>query len=247
MTIAMPDPLNGRVVLIAGAGSGIGRATAIAAAAAGAYVILAARNVAALEAVAAQISQAGGTALVAPCDLADHDEAQRLVATTLDAYGRLDMLVNSVGVNIPRRAIDELTVASWRLLIESNLTAAFNLTQAALPPMRRQRDGLIVHVSSISAKRGDRSGIAYQASKAGVEALARGTMEEERANGIRVSVIFPGMVDTPLLQRRPVPPPPEVLAQVLQPDDVAAACLFVMRLPARAHVSEVIMAPATVS
>jgi NAD(P)-dependent dehydrogenase (short-subunit alcohol dehydrogenase family) len=87
--------------------------------------------------------------------------------------------------------------------------------------------------------------VAYQASKAGVVGLAHGTMEEERQHGIRTTVIFPGLTDTPLVLKRPTPTPPEVLANALQPEDVAAACLFVLRLPARAWVPELLLYPST--
>jgi NAD(P)-dependent dehydrogenase (short-subunit alcohol dehydrogenase family) len=85
--------------------------------------------------------------------------------------------------------------------------------------------------------------VAYQAAKAGVVGLAHGTMEEERANGIRVTVLFPGFTDTPLVLQRPVPPSPAELAMALQPEDVAAACLFVLGLPARAYVPELVLYP----
>jgi NADP-dependent 3-hydroxy acid dehydrogenase YdfG len=129
------------------------------------------------------------------------------------------------------------------MMIETNLDAAFNLTRAVVPPMRAAGAGLIVHIASIAARRPDLSGLAYQASKAGVLALAHATMEEERANGIRVSAILPGLTDTPLVLRRPTPPTPEMLAKALQPEDVAAACLFVMRLPPRAHLVELQLVP----
>lgn len=129
------------------------------------------------------------------------------------------------------------------MMMDVNLKSAFNLTQAIVPVFRRQRDGLLIHIASSAAKKPDRSGIAYQASKAGVAALAHGTMEEERENGIRVSVIYPGMTDTPLVYKRPTPPTPEMLAKALQPEDVAAACMFVMGLPSRAHVPELILYP----
>ena len=128
-------------------------------------------------------------------------------------------------------------------MIAANLSAAFNLTQSVVPVLRNQGGGLIIYVSSAAAKKPDRSGVAYQASKAGVVGLAHGTMEEEREHGIRTTVIFPGLTDTPLVLKRPTPTPPEVLARALQPEDVAAACLFVLRLPARVHVPELLLYP----
>jgi NADP-dependent 3-hydroxy acid dehydrogenase YdfG len=235
--------LSQQIVLVAGASSGMGRATAIAAAAAGADVILAARNADALESVCASIKQKGGLAHAISADLTDRAAVGHLVETVMNEHRRIDIVVNSVGTNIPRRALDELTPESWAAMLSANLTAAFNLTQAVVPLFRQQEGGLLIHISSSSAKKPDRSGVAYQASKAGVVGLAHGTMEEEREHGIRTTVIFPGLTDTPLVLKRPVPTPPEVMARALQPEDVAAACLFVMTLPPRAHVPELTLYP----
>jgi NAD(P)-dependent dehydrogenase (short-subunit alcohol dehydrogenase family) len=139
--------------------------------------------------------------------------------------------------------LSELTAESWAGMLAINLTAAFNLTQAVIPVMREQADGVIVHVSSSAAKKPDPSGVAYQATKAGLVGLTHGTMEEERANGIRTTVIFPGLTDTPMVLKRPTPTPPEVLAKALQPEDVASAVLFVLQLPARAYVPELLLYP----
>jgi NADP-dependent 3-hydroxy acid dehydrogenase YdfG len=245
MISAPRTDLAGSVVLVAGASSGMGRATAIAAAAAGAKLVIAARNADALNSVATEASTSGNPILVAPIDVTDRASVDALIRTALDEFGRIDTVVNTVGTNIRLRALDDLTLESWEGLIQVNLTSAFNLTQAVLAPMRRQGGGLIIHVSSSAAKRGDRSGVAYQATKAGLVGLAAGTMEEERQNGIRTTIIFPGLTDTPMVLKRPVPTPPEVLAQALQPEDVAAACLFVMRLPPRAHVPELLLYPST--
>jgi NAD(P)-dependent dehydrogenase (short-subunit alcohol dehydrogenase family) len=95
-------------------------------------------------------------------------------------------------------------------------------------------------------QRPDTSGVAYQASKHGLVGLAHGTMQEEKGNGIRTTVIFPGLTDTPLILKRPVPTPPEVLAKSLQPEGGAAACLFVAALPLRANVPELQLAPAEI-
>lgn len=235
--------LEHRVVLVAGAGSGMGRATAVAAADAGASLVLAARRADALGDVGGGLTRSGARVLSVPTDATDREAVERLVQAAVGEFGRIDALVNTVGTNIPRRALDELTEESWAAMLAVNLTAAFNLTQAVVPVMRRQGDGLIVHVASSAARKPDRSGVAYQAAKAGVVALVHGTMEEERGHGIRTTAIFPGLTDTPLVLKRPTPTPPDVLARALQPEDVAAACLFVLRLPPRAHVPELLLYP----
>lgn len=235
--------LAGRFVIVAGASSGMGRATARALAAAGASLVLSARSADALEDAATEIARDGGVASAYAADAVDAAAAAALVQATLDRHGRVDALVNTVGTNIPRRRLDELTPESWRELIDANLTAAFNLTHAVVPALRANHGGQIVHVSSSAAKRADQSGVGYQASKAGVAALAHGTMEEERANNIRVSVIYPGMTDTSFVLKRPTPTPPEILAKALQPEDIAAACVFVLGLPPRAWVPELLLYP----
>ena len=235
--------LSGQVVLVAGASSGMGKATAIAAAEAGAQVVLAARNAAALEQIVASIKQKGGSALAVATDMLNRDDVDHLIETILQSYGRITTVVYSVGTNLPRRTIGELTTESWANMIAVNLTTAFHLTQAVLPIFRKQEEGLLIYISSSSAKRPDRSGISYQAGKTGIVGLAHGTMEEEREHGIRTTVIFPGLTDTPLVLKRPKPTPPEVMAHALQPEDVAESCLFVMSLPARAHVPELTLYP----
>ena len=232
-----------KVVVIAGASSGMGRATARALAGAGARLVLAARSGDALGEIERELTAGGSEAMAVPADATRETDAAGLVQAALDRFGRIDALINSVGTNIPERSLRELTHENWHHLLDVNLSAAFNLTKAVLPAFREQGGGLLVHISSSAAKKPDQSGVAYQASKAGLVGLAHGTMEEERANGVRVSVIFPGMTDTPLVLKRPVPTPPETLAKALQPEDVAAACAFVVGLPERAYVPELVLYP----
>ncbi len=235
--------LAGKVVLVAGASSGMGRATALGAAERGARVVLFARRAQALAEVEKEIVAAGGQAVSAVGDATDPQAAGAAVDQAVQAYDRIDVLVNSVGTNIKARALTSLTPQGWRELMTTNLDAAFTLTQAVLPAFRGQGSGLLLHIASSAAKKPDASGVGYQASKAGVAALAHATMEEERANGIRVSVVYPGFTDTPMVERRPTPPTPEMLARALQPADVAAMCLAVIALPARAHVPELLLYP----
>jgi NADP-dependent 3-hydroxy acid dehydrogenase YdfG len=206
-------------------------------------VVIAARRAEALEVIRAHIVADGGAAQAIVTDATDAQAVNALIATTQSQYGRIDGLVNAVGSNIKRRAVDELTTDSWNDMVATNLTAAFYLTHAVVPVFRTQGGGILIHISSVAGRRPDRSGIAYQATKAGVAALAHGTMEEEREHGLRVTVIYPGLTDTPLVQQRPTPPTPEMLARALQPEDIAAACLFVLEMPPRAYVPELVLTP----
>ena len=235
--------LAGMRVVIAGAGSGMGRATAIAAAGAGASPVLIARTE---ESLAGTVAAIGHDVPAIAADVTDRQATQEAIAQAAASLGGIDALVNTIGTNIKARALDQLTPESWADMIAVNLTAAFNLTQAVIPVMRGQGAGLIVHVSSSAAKKPDPSGVAYQATKAGIVGLAHGTMEEERANGIRTSVVFPGLTDTPMVLKRPTPTPPEVLAKALHPEDVAAAILFILGLPPRANVPELLLYPSGV-
>jgi NADP-dependent 3-hydroxy acid dehydrogenase YdfG len=242
-TATAPATLAGKTILIAGASSGMGRATALIIARSGGHALMAARNAAALAEVEQAIRDSGGSATSLPADLTNRDDVGSLVARITAEFDRIDAVVITVGTNIKQRALSELTSASWADMLAINLTASFNITQAIVPVFRAQQDGLIIYISSSAAKKPDPSGVAYQATKAALVGLANGTMEEERANGIRTTVIFPGLTDTPMVLKRPTPTPPEVLAKALQPEDIAAACLFVLELPPRAYVPELVLYP----
>lgn len=238
----MAETLDGMTVLIAGAGSGMGRATAVAVAVAHGRPILLGRTRPGLEETAEAVRKVTGTA--PDIVVADAGDAEALAAALAAVdLSRVDALVNSVGTNIVDRAFEKLTPESWAMMMNANLDAAFNLSKALVPPMRARGGGLIINISSVAAKKPDVSGAAYQASKAGVLALNHAIMEEEWANGIRTTAILPGMTDTPLIDRRPVPVPAEARAKALQPEDVAAACLLVLALPARAHIPELTIQP----
>lgn len=233
--------LSGQVAVVVGSSSGMGRAAARACAGAGAKVVLAARRAGELEALAAEI---GGGALACPADVTDPAQVDDLVRAALDAFGRIDVLLYATGTNIPERSLQVLSRETWNDMIATNLTGAFHCTQAVLPAMRAQGSGLIIYLSSGCVQKPDVSGVAYQATKCGLSGLAHGTFEEERENGIRTTVIFPGLCDTPLVLQRPTPTPPEVMAKALQPEDVADACLYVAATPGRARVPELVLLPA---
>ncbi len=235
--------LRGQTALVFGASSGIGRATAVLLAKEGAAVVVAARRAEALDDLCQQIRSAGGSATAVAADVADRAQVDRAVARAIEVLGGVSVLVNTAGTNVPNRSMTGLRQQDWDDLIAVNLTGAFNTTHAVLSHMRSRRGGLIVQVSSISARWGDASGPAYQAAKAGVVGLCQGTMYEERLNGIRVSAVLPGLVDTPLVLKRPQPPLRETLDKALQPEDVAQACLFLAALPARSYVPEVVIMP----
>jgi NADP-dependent 3-hydroxy acid dehydrogenase YdfG len=154
------------------------------------------------------------------------------------------MLVNSAGVNVARRQMSQLNPDDWDRLLAVNVTGAFNCIHAALPGMRARRSGLIVNISSIAGKRASLlAGAAYCASKFAMTGLGAALALEERGNGIRVTNIYPGEVNTPILKNRPVPVPVEKQAQMLQPEDVAACVVTIAKLDPRAVVRELVITP----
>ena len=223
--------LDGRVALVVGASSGIGLATALAFADAGADVHAAARR-------PEMIEDAAGDRVVAHALDVSHRDAVEELARTI---GPLHALVVAAGVNIKRRRFEETSPEDWDRVLAINLTGAFNAVRAFLPALRETR-GDVVLIGSVSGNFTDRSGAAYQASKAGLHALARGAAFDEH-DGVRFTTVAPGVVDTPILENRPEVPDAEMRAQMLMPEDVAAACLFAVSLPPRAYVPELTILP----
>ena len=216
----MAESLEGRVAVVTGGGSGIGAA-----------IVDSLTN-------AGVICHAIGRRGPVKLDVTDQPAVQRFV----DSLDRLDILVCAAGDNVPGRRLEELTPEVWNHLIAVNLSGAFYFVNAGLSKLREAR-GDVVMISSVSADWPDLSGPAYQASKAGMSALAAASGFEEHLNGVRFSVIKPGAVDTPLLLKRPVPPPPEVAAAMLRSEDIAEACLMMLKLPRGAHIPELTIVP----
>ncbi len=235
--------LKQKTVLVTGGGSGIGLGVALALAGEGCRVAIAGRNPQTLSAAAEQFH--GQPPLLAhPCDVSDRQDVGRLFAWLDAEFGTLDILVNSAGVNVVRRQMSQLDPADWDRMLAINVTGAFNCIHAALPGMRARRSGLIVNISSIAGKRASLlGGVGYCASKFAMTGLGAAVGLEERANGIRVTNIYPGEVNTPILKNRPIPVSPEKQAQMLQPEDVAACVVTIAKLDPRAVVRELVITP----
>ena len=228
--------LSGKTALVIGASSGIGLSVVNLFAEAGARVHAAARRREAIE------EGAGGRAVVAHAlDISEKEAVWRLVEEVGEADG-IDVLVVAAGMNFPERRLEQLTAEGWDAMISVNLSGAFYAIRAALPYLRASR-GLVILISSVSGSWPDMSGPAYQASKAGMTELAHAAGFEEHQRGVRFSAVLPGIVDTPILDNRPEPPPKEVRDRSLKPEDVAAACFFLATLPPRAYVPELTILP----
>ena len=239
----MPANLKNQTVLIIGASSGIGRDTAVLFAREGARVMAAARRQDRLKQLQSEISGDGAAIEIYPADASKAGDMEKLTEHTRQRFGDIDVMVYVTGTNTPDRALKRLTTEIWDMMISVNLNGAYYATRAVLPAMRQRGAGHLIYISSISGAVPDVSGAAYQAAKRGMLGLAHAIRVEEKENGIRTCVIMPGLVETEILEKRPVKPGPDVLAKALQPIDIAEAVLAVAKLPPRAVVPEMQILP----
>jgi NADP-dependent 3-hydroxy acid dehydrogenase YdfG len=235
--------LANKTTLITGGGSGIGLAIARLFLDEGAHVVIAGRDEAKLVAATKTLG-AGDRLAHCAADVSKVEQVQALVSYATKVLGRIDILVNNAGVNIKDRGFRQLTPESWDLLIRANLDGAFYCIYAVFPQMLKHQDGLIINISSIAGKRaGPLGGAGYAAAKFGMSALGICLAAEEKDSGVRVSNIYPGEVDTPILVHRPQPVTEEHRQRILKPEDVAAAALFVATLPPHVSVPELVIKP----
>jgi len=238
----MSISLKNQVVLIIGASSGIGRETAILLAREGARVMASARREDRLRSLQNEVE---GLEIYA-ADATRPLDMQGLVQQTRERLGEIDIMVYITGTNTSDRSLKRLNPEIWDSVVSVNLNGAYYATHAVLPSMRDKRAGHLIYIASTSALAPDISGAAYQASKRGLLGFAHAVRFEEKGNGIRTCVICPGLVDTELLEKRPVKPGPELLAKALQPIDVAEAVLAVAKMPPRATVLEMHVVPSLI-
>ena len=240
----MMRSIDGEVAWVTGAGSGIGAAAAVALAGAGARVVLSGRRADALEGTAAAVRGAGGEALVASADMSVAADVEAVAGTIRDRFGRCDILVNSAGLNVPKRSWREIGTDGIDAVIGADLNGPFYASRAALPMMRDRRAGLIIQISSWAGRYVSKlTGPAYSAAKHGLVALSESINQEECGNGIRSCCICPGEVATPILDKRPVPVTSEDRARMLQAEDLAQTILFVARMPASVCFNEILISP----
>lgn len=235
--------LDGKAALVVGGGSGIGKAIALALAADGAKVAIAGRRFEVLEEVA-KASEA--EIHCHSVDVADRTSVKSLFEWAEKTIGPVEILVNAAGINIKTRSMAEMTPEQWDLVMQINATGGYNVMYYALPSMRAKKDGLIINISSIAGKRAAAlGGIAYCASKFAMTALGTAAGNEVAADGVRITNIYPGEVDTPILTQRPKPVTEEHRGRMLQPEDFSEVVLAICHLPPRAHVAEMVIKPTT--
>ena len=216
-------PLAGKIAIVTGAGRGIGRATALLLGQSGARVVLASRSEFELSAVSEEITKQNGEALAVSTDLTRDEEMKRLINRTLEHWGSVDYLINNAGWGRTAPVI-KAKVEDWDRTLQVNLRAPMILSQLILPTLIEKGEGAIINIGSISARAGQANTAAYSASKSGLIAFTESLYEEVREYGIKVAVILPGFVDTPLI------PPTRRLdrSKMIRPEDIAQTVFFVL-------------------
>jgi NAD(P)-dependent dehydrogenase (short-subunit alcohol dehydrogenase family) len=233
-----------KIAVVAGAGSGVGRAVVLRMARESWSVALIGRTRGSLEETIHFAGSAPGKLVAFPCDIGDETSIADAASKIAQSLGTIAAVVNSAGTNIPNRKLDVLSVEDFDKLLATNLNGAFYLAHAFLPAMRKAGRGTIVNIISDAGMLANaKAGAAYVASKFGLRGLTQAINIDERQNGIRACGIFPGDINTPLLDRRPVPPTPEQRQRMLQPEDVADCVMLAINLPDRAVVEELLLRP----
>jgi NADP-dependent 3-hydroxy acid dehydrogenase YdfG len=236
--------LTGKIAWITGGSSGIGLAGAQALADLGAHVLISARSTDVLQEAVERIRQQGGSAEPIQLDVGDGRQVSEAATQIESRHGKVDILVNSAGLNVARRKWAEVDSAGWENVFNVNVHGSFNCIAAVLPGMRERKDGLIINIASWAGRFDSKAaGPAYTSAKHAVCAMTRSLNIEEHGNGIRACVICPGEVDTPIMQHRAVPPTQVQLDLMLKAEDLGATISYVALMPARACVSEIVVGP----
>jgi NAD(P)-dependent dehydrogenase (short-subunit alcohol dehydrogenase family) len=234
-----------KVAVVTGAGTGVGRATAIALARQGWKVAIVGRREETLrETENLAKAHRPEDVLVWSCDVGDVSAVNQMAQRVLDRLGKVEVLVNAAGTNVPKRSLEVLSLEDYHHMIDTNLNGAYYCVQAFLPAMRQQKSGTIINIVSEAGRQASpKAGPAYVMSKFGMMGLTQSINAEERGNGIRACAILPGDIDTPLLDKRPTPPPADAREKMLRAEDVAECALLVINLPSRALVEEIMIRP----
>jgi NADP-dependent 3-hydroxy acid dehydrogenase YdfG len=233
-----------RVAWVTGGGTGIGEAGAEALAADGWTVVVSGRRKQELDRVVAKITEKGGKAEAIALDVSNKADVNKAADAIVAKHGRIDLLVNSAGVNVPKRSWEEFDLDGWNKVVDINLNGVLYCMRAVLPAMRKQKDGCIINVASWAGRHVSKmTGPAYTTTKHAVLALTHSFNMDECVNGLRACCLSPGEVATPILKSRPVPPSEEEQAMMLQPEDVGRTIAFVASMPPRVCMNEILISP----
>jgi NADP-dependent 3-hydroxy acid dehydrogenase YdfG len=236
--------LQGKIAWVTGAGSGIGQAAALELGRAGATVVVSGRRASALAETEALVLAAGGKLFAVALDVSDREAVAQAGEAILAHHGRVDILVNSAGLNVPNRFYRALTAKDWDHVVGINLNGALYCMLAVLPGMRERKDGLVINVSSWFGRYPSyMGGAAYNASKNGLASITNQLNLEEGIRGIRGCVIFPGEVATPILKSRPRPVSAEDQARMLKAEDLGRLIRFVAESPPHLCLNEIVISP----
>ena len=233
-----------RVAWVTGGGSGIGEAGAEALAADGWTVVVSGRRKDALDAVVSKIAKNGGEAEAIALDVSVAADVEKAAEQILARHGRIDLLVNSAGINVPKRRWADMEIEGWNQLVDINLNGVLYCMRAVLPAMRRQQDGCIINVATWAGRHVSKMpGPAYTTTKHAVLALTHSFNMDECVNGLRACCLSPGEVATPILKMRPVVPSEDEQAKMLQPEDLGRTIAFIASMPPRVCINEVLISP----
>jgi NADP-dependent 3-hydroxy acid dehydrogenase YdfG len=243
----MSNMIEGKVIVITGASSGMGEAAARHLSAQGSSVVLGARRVERLQALAGEITAAGGKALAVETDVTNREQVKRLVDTAVESYGRIDVLINNAGI-MPLSPLERLKVDEWDRMIDVNLKGVLYGIAAALPHMKKQKSGHIINLSSVAGHKLFGGSAVYSATKFGVRALSEGLRQEVKPYNIRTTIISPGAVKTELLdhisEMDVQKANRDYVGEVGVPaDSFARIVAFVISQPAELDINEVLFRP----
>ncbi|MBC7578866.1 MAG: SDR family oxidoreductase [Tardiphaga sp.] len=235
---------NKKIAWVTGGGTGIGRAGAEALLADGWTVVISGRRAEMLRGVVDKIGAGGKPIEAMALDVSNAADVNKVAQAILTKYGRIDLLVNSAGVNVPKRTWQDVTQEGWDQIVNINLNGVMYCMRAVLPAMRAQHDGCIINVASWAGRIVSKmTGPAYTATKHAVLALTHSFNMDECVNGLRACCLSPGEVATPIMLNRPVPPSEEVMARMLQPADLGRTIAFIAGMPPHVCINEVLISP----
>jgi NADP-dependent 3-hydroxy acid dehydrogenase YdfG len=238
------NDLTKKIAWVTGGGTGIGRAGAEALLNDGWTVIISGRRAEVLAGVAEELGRNGQPVEAMALDVSNADDVNKVAQAILAKHGRIDLLVNSAGINLPKRSWADVEQDGWEQIVDINLNGVMYCMRAVLPAMRAQQDGCIINVASWAGRIVSKmTGPAYTATKHAVLALTHSFNMDEYANGLRACCLSPGEVATPIMKNRPVPPSDEVMARMLQPADLGRTIAFIAGMPPHVCINEVLISP----